>query len=101
MSTTAVTTPLTTLTGSSTFAQDLQTAMNRAVAIASLPIQLLQADESQINSKSSELSQLGALVNGVQSSIQSLASGTGNGAIDVSVSDNSVVRASLTGVALP
>jgi flagellar hook-associated protein 2 len=101
MSTSSVTNPLTTLTGSSTFASDLQNAVSRAVAIASLPIGLLQADENQVSSKSGELAQLGSLFGGVVSSLQSLSDGTGSGALSVSESDSSVVKASLSGSALP
>lgn len=101
MSTSSVTSPLTTLTGSSTFANDLQSAMSRAVAIASLPIQLLQADQNQVDNRSAELGQLGSLFSNLQSAVQSLSSGTGSGAQAASVSNSAVVQANLTGSALP
>ncbi len=101
MSSSSIISPLTTLTGSSTFANDLQSALNRAVSIASLPVQLLQADQNQVNSRASELGQLSSLFNNVQNSLQSLASGASNGALAVSVGNSSVAQASLTGSALP
>jgi len=93
--------PLTTLTGSSTFANDLQTALNRAVSIASLPMQLVQADETKLNDKTTELSQLSTVFGGVQNAIQALGNGTGTGALSVSQSDSSVLTAGLNGSALP
>ncbi len=93
--------PLTTLTGSSTFASDLQAAANRALTIASLPKQLLQADQNRVNSQVSELGRLGSLFNNVQSSLQSLDSATSAGALAASVSDTSVLQANVTGTALP
>ena len=94
-------TPQTTLTGSSTFASDLQTSMNRAVAIASLPIQQLTADQNQVNSQINELGQLGSLFSTLQNSIQSITSASGGNALSASVSDSSVLQASAGNGALP
>jgi flagellar hook-associated protein 2 len=101
MSTSSVTSPLTTLTGSSTFASDLQNSLNRAISIASLPIQLLQADQNKLAGQQTELGQLGSLFVSLQNTLQSLANGSGNGAQTASVSDTSVVQANLSGAALP
>src|SRR5882724_1496590 len=101
MSTTPITSPVTTTTGSSTFASDLQSAVTRAVAIQNLPVQLLQADQSQLNDKAGELGQLASLFTGVQSSLQTLAAGTSGGALAATVSDNTIVQANLTGTPLP
>src|SRR5215472_3194067 len=98
---TSVTAPQTTLTGSSTFAADLQTALTRAVSIASLPIQLLQADQTKLSGQATEFGQFGSLFLALQNSVQSLASGAGNGAQSASVSDSSILQASLSGSALP
>lgn len=94
-------TPLTVTTGSSSFSNDLQNSVNRALAIASLPMQLLQADQSKISSQTSELSTLGNLFGTLQTSIQSLETAAGSNAVSASVSDPSVVQANLTGSALP
>ena len=97
----STTAPQTTLTGTSSYSGDLQAAVTRAVAIASLPMQLLQADQNTISGQQSELEQLGSLFSGVQTALQSVASGTSNGAVAASVSDNSVLEANVTGSASP
>ena len=94
-------TPLTVTTGSSSFSTDLQNSVNRALAIAALPMQLLQADQSTISGQTGELSTLGNLFGTLQTSIQSLESAAGSNALSASVSDPSVVQANLTGSALP
>ncbi len=96
-----VTNPLTTTTGSSSFSADLQSAVTRALQIAALPAQLVQADINQLNSKSQELSQLSSVFSGFQNSIESLSSATSNGAQSATVSTPSVLQATLTGSALP
>ena len=93
--------PYTTTTGSSSFSTDLQNSVNRAVAIASLPMQELQADQSTISGQTSELSTLGTLFGTLQTSIQSLGSAAGSNAVTASVDDTSVASASITGSALP
>src|SRR5581483_8107512 len=93
--------PLSTTTGSSTFAQDLQSSVNRALAIAALPIQKMTADQAQVNSKITELGQFGTLFSKLQSSLQTLSSGTGTSALSATVSDSSVIKATVTGSALP
>ena len=97
----AIATPLTSTTGSSTFATDLQNSVNRALQIASLPMQTLQADQSTANSDISELNQLGGLFSSLQTSLQSLASGAGSNAMSASVADPSVLQANLSGSPLP
>lgn len=96
-----VTNPLTTTTGSSSFSTDLQNAVTRALQIAALPAQLVQADINQVSGKSQELTQLSSQFSGLQSSIQSLSSATSNGAQAATVSSPSVLQATLTGTALP
>jgi flagellar hook-associated protein 2 len=97
----ALATPLTSLTGSSSFSTDLQNSVNRALQIASLPMQLLQSSQAQTAGQISELSQLGSLFSNLQNSIQSLASGAGSNAMAATVSDTSVLQTTLTGGALP
>jgi flagellar hook-associated protein 2 len=93
-------TPQTSTTGSSTFASDLQASVTRALEIASLPMQALQADQSTISGKTSELSTLGGLFNSLQTSLQAISSGTGSNALQATVGDKSVLSASVTGSAL-
>jgi flagellar hook-associated protein 2 len=92
--------PQTSTTGSSTFASDLQASVTRALEIASLPMQALQADQSTISGETSELSTLGGLFNTLQTSLQSISSGTGSNALQATVGDQSVLSASVTGSAL-
>jgi flagellar hook-associated protein 2 len=94
----AITTPQTTTTGSSSFASDLQASVTRALQIASLPMQMLQVDQSTISSKTTELKQLGSLFGSLQTALQSIS--TGNSALQATVGDSSVVQASLTGSAI-
>ena len=96
-----VTAPQTTLTGCSSYSSTLQAAVTRAVAIASLPMQLLQADQNTATSEATELGQLNSLFGSLQTSLQSVVSGTSNGALAATSSDTSVAQASLTGSALP
>jgi flagellar hook-associated protein 2 len=95
------TAPQTTLTGSGSFSSDLQAAVTRAISIASLPLQLLQADQNQATSKATELGQLNSLFGSLQTSLQSVASGTSNGALAVTSSNTAVAQASLSGTPLP
>jgi flagellar hook-associated protein 2 len=93
--------PQTSTTGSSTFASDLQASVTRALEIASLPMQALQADQSTISGETSELSTLGGLFNSLQTSLQSISSATGTNALQAAVGDQTIVSASVTGSALP
>ena len=93
--------PQTSTTGSSTFASDLQASVTRALEIASLPMQALQADQSTISGETSELSTLGGLFNSLQTSLQAISSGTGSNALQATVGDQTIVSASVTGSALP
>jgi flagellar hook-associated protein 2 len=89
-----------TFNGSSSFAPDLQTALNRAIAIASLPIQQLTAQKQKIDDQSSELDKLNGLFNSLQSALDGLAAGSGSQLLAANVSDPTVVQANLTGAAL-
>jgi flagellar hook-associated protein 2 len=89
-----------TTTGASTFATDLQNSVNRAVAIAALPIQQMTSEQQQIQAKSSELSTISSLFATLQQDVQSFPSGTGSSGLAASVSDQSVLQASLTGSSL-
>ena len=98
----SVTAPQSTLTGSSSYSSSLQAAVTRAVSIASLPMQLLQADQNQATGEATELGQLNSVFGSLQTALQSVASETGNGALAVTSSDTSVAQASLSGsTALP
>ena len=97
----AITAPQTTSTSTSTFSTDLQNAVNRAVQIASLPIQQLTQNQANTNNQITELNTLTSDFSAIQTALQSLSSGTGAGALAATSSDTSVAQASLTGAALP
>ena len=92
--------PASTFTGSSSFGPDLQAALSRAIAIASLPIQQMTADKQTIDDRASELTTISGLFSTLQSSLDSLASGSGSKALAATVSDPTVLQASITGSAL-
>ena len=91
---------LSTTTGSSSFAPDLQSALNRAIAIASLPIQLLTAEKQKLDDQVSELNTVNGLVTSLQTALQSFPSGSGSSGLAASVSDQTVLQASITGTPL-
>jgi flagellar hook-associated protein 2 len=93
--------PQTSTTGSSTFAADLQASVTRALEIAALPMQALQADQSTISGETSELSTLSGLFNTLQTSLQNIGSGTGSSALQATSSETSVASANVTGSPLP
>jgi len=86
-----------TTNGSSSFAPDLQTALNRAVAIASLPIQQMTADQQKLSAQSNELNTISGLFTNLQSALQSFPSQSGASGLQASVSDQTVLQASLSG----
>jgi flagellar hook-associated protein 2 len=92
--------PQSSTTGSSTFASDLQASVNRALEIASLPMEALQNDQSTISGQVSELNTLGGLFNSLQTSLDAIG-GTGGSSVQAAVSDQSVLSASVTGSPLP
>jgi flagellar hook-associated protein 2 len=89
--------PASTFTGSSSFGPDLQNALNRAIAIASLPIQQMTAAKQKIDDRATEVGTLSTLFSTLQTSLQSLASGSGSKILGASVSDPTVLQASITG----
>jgi flagellar hook-associated protein 2 len=89
--------PASTFTGSSSFGPDLQNALNRAIAIASLPIQQMTADKQKIDDRATEVGTLSTLFSTLQASLQSLASGSGSKVLAASVSDPTILQASITG----
>jgi flagellar hook-associated protein 2 len=86
--------------GGSTFGPDLQNALNRAIAIASLPIQQMTAEQQQIQAQSSELNTISGLFTTLQSDLQSFPNGSGSSGLAASVSDQTILQANLTGSSL-
>jgi flagellar hook-associated protein 2 len=64
-------------------------------------MQALQADQSTISGETSELTTLGGLFSSLQTSLESIGSGTGSNALQATTSNSSVATASVTGSALP
>ena len=84
-------------TGSSQFSTSLQQSMQRAVAIASLPMEEMQNDLNAMQSQSSELSALRSAFNNVQSALDGVDSALGLASYSSSVSDDSVASVALSG----
>lgn len=95
------TTPVSGFTGISTFANDLGKAFDRALAIASLPIQQLNTTKTRVDNQAAELGQLGNLFSTLQSALKSLGSGSGGTSLGATVSSPSVLQANVATGALP
>ena len=99
-STGSVTSTPITFNGQSTFSSSFQQVLQRAVSIASLPMQQLQDDVSTLEGQQTDLSTLGASFSSLQSAVQAISSAmTGN--VSASSSDSSVVTASAESTTLP
>ena len=85
-------------TGISSFSEDFQTILSRAVSIASLPVQQLQNNQSEILSRKQALGSLRGAVSGLAISVESLAHIGANRGLSVSSSNTSRVTVTNTGV---
>ena len=90
------TSPLT-FTGISRFSQDFQTILQRAVKIASLPIQKMLLDQKKILEQKTALGVLGSSVTGLTDSFASLGLLGARGAVTASSSNAAVGTVSVTG----
>lgn len=90
-----------TLAGVSEYSSDLQSVLNRAVAIAEIPIQSLQNQDSTVLSQESALGQLQTTVQGFATSLTSLGTVAQNQALSASSSNASVVSATDAGATAP
>jgi flagellar hook-associated protein 2 len=86
-------------TGLSSYSSDLQNAMNRSLALASLPLQQLQNEQSLLTNQSTALSSLNTQFSGLQAAIKSLNSASQN-LLSSSVSDQTVLSANVAAGAL-
>jgi flagellar hook-associated protein 2 len=84
-------------TGISQYSSDFQSIINRAVSIASLPLQALSNHKTDIDKEETLLSSLGTAVSSVATSIQSLSKLGTNKALSASTTDSTVVTATATG----
>ena len=90
------TSPLT-FTGVSRFSDDLQAILQRAVRIASLPIQRMQLDQKKILEQKTALGTLNAAVTGLTDSFASLGLLGARGAVTATSSNASVATVQVTG----
>jgi len=81
-------------TGASSYSQDLQNVMNRAVAIAQLPITQLTGQQTNIQNQYSELSTIAKDLTSLQSAVSEISQATGGSSFETDVSDPSLVSAS-------
>jgi flagellar hook-associated protein 2 len=88
------TTPAT-FNGSSTYAADLQQTITHAVAVASIPLNQLNANVTTLQGQSSELSYLESGFTLIQNAIQSLTTASNGGSLSASVGDSTVATATL------
>jgi flagellar hook-associated protein 2 len=90
-----------TLNGVSEYSSDLQSVLNRAVAIAQIPITNLQNQDSTVLSQESALGQLQSTVQSFATSLSSLGTLASSEALSASSSDSSVVTATDSGATEP
>jgi flagellar capping protein FliD len=81
-------------TGTSAYSAELQNVISRAVAIATLPIDLLQDQQTTLSNQSTELTTLNTDFTAVQSSVTAIQSALGGTGMQTSVSDPSVASVS-------
>jgi flagellar hook-associated protein 2 len=89
-----------TFNGSSTFSSSFQQVLTRAVQQASLPMQQMQNNVSDLTSQQTALTQLESTFQSLDTALQNIGSASG-GSPSASVSDPSVVSAATTSSALP
>src|SRR5579872_537607 len=89
-----------TFTGSSTFSSSFQQVLTRAVQMASLPMQQLQANVNDLTNQQSALSQLETTFQSLDSAVQGIGMAAG-GSTSASVSNSSAISAVTTSSTLP
>lgn len=82
-------------TGSSRYASDFQSLLDRAVAIASLNLTQLSSQKTTLQGQSSALSTLDTKFTAVETAINSLEDATGTSSYSYAISDASIVSAAL------
>jgi flagellar hook-associated protein 2 len=82
-------------TGTSAYSEDLQNVVSRAVAIATLPIDLLTDQQTLLSNQETELTTLGTDFTAVQTSVQAIQDALGGSSMQTSVSTPSVASVTL------
>ncbi len=88
-------------TGVSRFSEDLQTILQRSVAIASLPIKQMQNEQVVLWTKKQLVTDLGSSVNAFKANLEALGTLGQNKALSVTSSNANRVAVTLTGSASP
>lgn len=81
--------------GASAFSSDFANVINRAVAIAGLPIQVLTTNKATLTTQSDEITKLDAKFSLLQSAVRNIATALGGAAFQASVSSPNVVDVSV------
>jgi len=89
-----------TFNGQSTFSSSFQQVLQRAVSLASLPMQQLETEVETLQAQQSSLSSLQQTFESLQTAVQSIASAT-TGNVQATSSDSSVVTATAGSTTLP
>jgi flagellar hook-associated protein 2 len=84
-------------TGISSYSQDFQTVLNRAVSIASLPLRALQNESADLLNRKTQLSNFSSAVDNLANSLQSLGQVGARKGLTASSSDTSKVTVTNTG----
>src|SRR6266567_606333 len=87
------TSPTAVFSGTSTYSKDLQSIIDRAVNIRSLPLVQMQSVQTVLGNQQASLGSLDTKVAALQSAITSLSLGLGLGSYNTSVSDTTVLSA--------
>lgn len=82
--------------GSSRYASDFQSVITRSVSIASLPLHQMQTGKARLDGESSALSSLDTKFGSLQTAITNVSIGTGLASFRTTISDTSIVSASLS-----
>jgi flagellar hook-associated protein 2 len=86
--------------GSSRYSNDLKSAIDRAVAIASLPISQLSRDKTALEGQSTALSGIGDQFDGLQAALDQLDTALGSSSYTATPSDTTALSASVSNGAL-
>lgn len=97
-STSSITAP--TFTGSSTYSSDFQQVLTRAVNIASLPVQQMQSNVTDLTGQQTALTQLESTFQSLDTALAAIGTASA-GSVSASVSNPTVASASATSSALP
>ncbi len=82
-------------TGSTPYAADLQNAISRAVGFASLPLQILQNQQNDLNNRQSALSSLSNQFQSLQTAVDGISRTVGSGSLAAQISTPAVLSTTI------